>query len=70
MTAATGRPKGFAALSPERRAEFARMGGKAAHAKGTAYKWNAETARIAGAKGGAATAARHGYVQPSEIPAE
>lgn len=32
------RPKGFAALGPERRQEIARAGGRAAQAKGTGHK--------------------------------
>ncbi len=43
---------GFAAMSPERQREIARMGGIAAHAKGTAHKWDSIQARDAGRKGG------------------
>lgn len=46
--------RGFAALSPERRAEISRQGGKAAHEKGTAHKWTKEEASAAGRKGGLA----------------
>lgn len=46
--------RGFACISPEKRAEIASLGGKAAHAKGTAHKWNAEEARQAGRLGGQA----------------
>lgn len=50
--------RGFASLSPERRAEVAAMGGKAAHAKGTARVFSAGAeAREAGSKGGRTTAA-------------
>ena len=35
--------------------EIARMGGKAAHKKGTAHQWTSEEAREAGRKGGRAT---------------
>ncbi len=48
------KPTGFAALSPERRRELASRGGRAAHARGTAYKWSLEEAREAGKKGGEA----------------
>lgn len=48
--------RGFASMSPERRAEIAAMGGKAAHAKGTARVFTKAEARKAGAKGGKATA--------------
>jgi hypothetical protein len=34
------------------------MGGKAAHAKGTAHEWSKEQARLAGHKGGLARARR------------
>jgi hypothetical protein len=43
---------GFAAMDPIRQRELASKGGKAAHQKGTAYKWNSETAKEAGKKGG------------------
>lgn len=42
----------FATLSPEGRRAMASMGGKAAHAAGTARKWTPEQAREAGRKGG------------------
>lgn len=47
-----GKPKGFAAMSPERQREIASKGGKSAHAKGTAHQFDKEEARAAGAKGG------------------
>lgn len=43
--------RGFAAMSPEKHREIATRGGKSAHAKGTAHKWNSEEARAAGRKG-------------------
>jgi uncharacterized protein len=46
---------GFAAMSPEKRAEISRKGGIAAHRAGTAHEWDGTTARAAGSKGGAAT---------------
>lgn len=49
---ATKKPRGFAALSPERRAEIARSGGKAAQEKGVAHRWDSAKAREAGKKGG------------------
>lgn len=45
--------RGFASMDPIRRREIASMGGKTAHAKGTAHKWTPEEARKAGRKGGA-----------------
>jgi general stress protein YciG len=44
--------RGFAAMSAEQRRAIAGKGGKAAHKKGTAYKFNSETARLAGRVGG------------------
>jgi general stress protein YciG len=46
------KPQGFSALSTERRREIASMGGRAAHAKGTAHKWTKEEAAAAGKVGG------------------
>lgn len=48
--------RGFALLSPERRAELSRMGAKKAHETGRAHKWTPEEARVAGSLGGQATA--------------
>ncbi len=50
--------RGFASISPERRREIARQGGKAAHAKGTAHRFTPEEAREAGRKGGKAAHAK------------
>lgn len=44
--------RGFASLTPEQRKEIASKGGKAAHAKGTAHKFNHDEAVAAGSKGG------------------
>ncbi len=57
QSAATPRKKqrrGFAAMSPEKQKEIASLGGKAAHAKGTAHEFSPEEAREAGRKGGQA----------------
>lgn len=58
MTTEKEKPRGFAAISPERRAEISRKGGQAAHAKGTAHEFTTEEARSAGRKGGKAVHAR------------
>jgi general stress protein YciG len=50
--------RGFASMTPEKQRKIASMGGKAAHAKGTAHKWNKEQARLAGKRGGLARAKR------------
>lgn len=44
--------RGFAGMDEERRREVARMGGRAAHQKGTAHEFSSEEAREAGRKGG------------------
>jgi general stress protein YciG len=49
------KPRGFAAMTPERRREIAQMGGRAVQAKGTGHRYSAEEARAAGKKGGAKT---------------
>lgn len=44
------KPKGFAALSPEKRSEIARKGGLKVQAMGKAHKWTTDTARDAAKK--------------------
>jgi uncharacterized protein len=59
--------RGFAAMSPEKQREIASLGGKAAHAKGTAHEFSPEEAREAGRKGGqAAQRARQATTRPEE----
>jgi general stress protein YciG len=45
--------RGFSVLSPERRREIASLGGRTAHAQGTAHQFTSQEARAAGRKGGA-----------------
>ena len=45
--------RGFASMDPERRRAISALGGRAAHAAGTAHRWTPEAAREAGKKGGA-----------------
>jgi general stress protein YciG len=52
------RGTGFKGMSPERRREISAMGGKKAHQLGVAHKWNSETAKIAGRKGGSVSRRR------------
>lgn len=52
------KPRGFAAMSPEKQKELSRRGGEAAHAKGVAHRFTAADAREAGRKGGRATHAK------------
>ena len=47
--------RGFAAMSPERQREIASSGGRAAHERGVAHKWNSQQAMAAGKKGGQAS---------------
>lgn len=47
--------RGFASMDPKKQKKIASMGGRAAHAKGTAHRWTSEEAKIAGAKGGRTT---------------
>jgi general stress protein YciG len=56
------KPRGFAAMTPERQRELARLGGRAAHARGTAHEFSREEARIAGRRGGDAVAKDREYM--------
>jgi len=51
-------------MSPEKRREIARKGGKAAHSAGTAHEFTSEEARVAGRKGGRATHAKRRGGEP------
>lgn len=46
--------RGFAAMPADTQRAIASLGGKAAHARGTAHEFTAEEARAAGRKGGQA----------------
>lgn len=61
----TPKRKGFASMTPERRSEIARQGGRTAHALGVAHEYTPESARAAGRKGGATVAKDRAYM--SEI---
>ena len=52
------KPRGFAVMSQEDRSRISRLGGKAAHAEGTAHTFTSDEAKAAGRKGGQATARR------------
>jgi uncharacterized protein len=54
----TGRARGLAAMSPERRREIASKGGRTSQARGTAHQWTPEEASAAGKKGSARYARR------------
>ncbi len=51
------KPKGFAAMTPERRREISQKGGRSSFEKGVLYRFTSETAAAAGRKGGKARAA-------------
>lgn len=52
MTERKKQRKGFAVMPLAQRRAIASLGGKAAHANGTAHEWTQEQARAAGRKGG------------------
>ncbi len=52
MNDTTKKPRGFAAISPERQKEIASQGGRAAHAGGKAHQFTPEEARAAAAARG------------------
>ena len=49
------RPRGFAAMDPEKRRRIAKLGGAAVKAENRSFSKNRELAAKAGAMGGAAT---------------
>jgi general stress protein YciG len=51
-----GRKQGFAVMDPKLVRQISRKGGKAVHKQGKAHEWTKDTARIAGRKGGLASA--------------
>jgi general stress protein YciG len=60
--------RGFAMMDPTRQREIARMGGKAAHVKGTAHEWSGDEARIAGRLGGQASQRNRASRMKAETP--
>lgn len=46
------KPRGFAAMDPDKQKQIASLGGKTAHERGLAHKFTSEEARVAGSKGG------------------
>jgi len=55
--------RGFALMDREKVREFARQGGKAAHAQGKAHEWDSEEARVNGRKGGLAVSANRAHMR-------
>ena len=62
------KPRGFAAISADRRREIAAKGGKAAHAAGAAHTFTSDEAKAAGKKGGSAPHVRRGPLRRSPLP--
>lgn len=60
--------RGFAGMSPKRREEVARMGGKAAQEKGTAHAFTSVTGKAAGKLGGHQSRGGRGKHQPTDTP--
>ena len=54
--------KGFASMTIEQKKAIASAGGKAAHAKGKAYKFDSVSAKVAGQKGGKAVSANREHM--------
>jgi uncharacterized protein len=54
----TGRARGLAAMSLEKRREIASKGGRTSQSRGTAHQWTPEEASAAGKKGSARYAQR------------
>lgn len=54
--------KGFASMTAEQRSSIASAGGKAAHAKGKAYRFDSVSAQIAGRKGGNAVSSNRAHM--------
>lgn len=52
------KPRGFAAMSPERRRAIARKGGFRASELGKAHRWSSDEAKAARAKSGAAVGSK------------
>lgn len=59
--------RGFASMDKAKQREIARMGGKAAHAKGTGHEWTSEEARAAGIKGGRVSRGGRGRLPVGEV---
>ena len=53
-----GQRRGFAAMDPKRVSEISSLGGRAAHARGTAHEYSKREAEESGRKGGFQTAKR------------
>ena len=59
--------RGFASMDRNKQRELARLGGRAAHVKGTAHEWTSEEAREAGRKGGMASRRRRHQQEIADV---
>ncbi|MES2436919.1 MAG: stress-induced protein [Patescibacteria group bacterium] len=59
--------RGFAAMHIDKHREIARLGGRAAHAQGTAHEFTPDEARAAGQKGGQRVKEKYGSPHFSKI---
>jgi general stress protein YciG len=57
------KPRGFAAMSPEKVLRIAKQGGVAVHKTGTAHKFTTEEAVLAGKRGGRAPHVSRGPIR-------
>jgi general stress protein YciG len=66
------KPRGFAAMDPERVREIASRGGKRVHELGKGHQFTSDEAREAGTKGGTAPHVSRGAQRkaPQETPTE
>lgn len=69
MTEETKKPRGFAALTPERRAEIARLGGSSVPKEKRSFFQNRELASTSGRKGGLNTPAEKRSFNNKELAA-
>lgn len=56
------RPRGFAAMDPEKQRQIASLGGKIAHEKGVAHEFDSHEAAAAGTKGGISVSADRAHM--------
>ena len=54
--------RGFASMDKQKRSEIARLGGRAAHKRGTAHQFSSEEASKAGRKGGTSISNNREYM--------
>jgi hypothetical protein len=60
------KPQGLAAVSPEKRKEIARAGGRAAAQSGKAHRFTSEEAKVAGKRGGSISRRRRKEFEVNE----